>query len=374
VKSLKLAFAAILALGALHACASGQIDVGNGTGGTSPPPGGGSGGSNWPNPNSDSGFVLPDVAPSSPDLPPCSVEYRRDDAGNYFCCPTPLRILSLGKPAEYGADSGSGDNTNAFQNFMNGSTNGTAKMDAQKDFKKIKDLGLKGKYDLVILQALYSQKPYDPPSSLWAYGDDDAAALRDWVKNDGGAVVAMSGYFSDTAVETQPLNKLLSGSDKWTGISYNGDDTFTSCPDNLCYCTDSSIPFGGWTTNYADYPAITHDLKKVGVFHGRSISCTGSDCQIFAKDSSGNVGVAKKIGDGRVLAWGDEWVTYTSQWGLADTKWDIEHVQDCGDHTAKKSYNVAQFWYNAFRWLVPENTCFTIIVPPTADPGQQIIP
>jgi hypothetical protein len=372
VKSLKLAFAAILAFSVLHACASGAIDVDNGTGGTSPPPGGGGGGgSNWPNPNSDSGFVLPDVAPSSPDLPPCSVEYRRDDAGNYFCCPTPLRILSLGKAAEYGAGSGS-DSTDAFQAFMNGNTNGTATMKMQTQFKKIKDLGLSGNYDLVILQALYSQKPYDPPSSLWAYGDDDAAALRDWVKNDGGAVVAMSGYFSDTAVETQPLNKLLSGSDKWTGITYNGDNTFSSCLDNKCYCTDSSLSFGGWQTGYADYPALTHDLKKVGVLYGRSIACTGSDCQIFAKDTSGNLGVAKKIGKGRIFAWGDEWVTYTSQWGLTDRPTDSQ--QDCSGYTAKTSYNVAQFWYNAFRWLVPENTCFTIILPPTADPGQEIIP
>ncbi len=370
--SRKPSFIGILALGILGACATGEVDVGNGAGGA--PGGGGSGGNFLPGTLTDAGFILPDVVPPRPDLPPCPVPYQQDNAGNYICCPTPLRILSLGQPASYGAGSGGGDNTDAFQAFMNGNTNGTATMKMQTSFMKIKDLGLSGKYDLVILQALYSQKPYDPPSSLWAYGDDDAAALRDWVINDGGAVVAMSGYFSDTAVETQPLNKLLSGSDKWTGITYNGDDTFTSCPDNLCYCTDSSIPFGGWTTNYADYPAITHDLKKVGVFHGRSIACTGSDCQIFAKDTSGNVGVAKKIGKGRVLAWGDEWVTYTSQWGLADTQWDTQHQQDCGDHTAKKSYNVAQFWYNAFRWLVPENTCFTIIVPPTADPGQQIIP
>jgi hypothetical protein len=370
VKSRQLSFIGILALGIFGACASGEVDVGSGAGGA--PGGGGSGGNFLPGTLTDAGFVLPDVVAPRPDLPPCPVAYQRDDAGNYFCCPTPLRILSIGQPASYGAGSGGGDNTDAFQAFMNGSTNGTAKMDMQKTFKKIKDLDL-GKYDLLILQALYAQKPYNPSSDLWPYGDDDAAALRDWVKG-GGAVASMSGYFSDTAVETQPLNKLLGGSDSWSGITYNGDNTYSSCPDNMCYCTDSSVAFGGWQTNYADNPALTHDLKKVGVFFGRSIVCAGSDCQVFAKDSTGgNVGVAKKIGSGRLLAWSDEWVTYTSQWGLADTQWDTQH-QECSGYTAKTSYSLPQFWYNAFRWLVPDNTCFTIIVPPTADPGQQVIP
>jgi hypothetical protein len=72
-----------------------------------------------------------------------------------------------------------------------------------------------------------------------------------------------------------------------------------------------------------------------------------------------------------VYAWGDEWVTYTSQWGLTDTQWDSQ--QDCAGHTAKTSYSVPQFWYNAFRWSVPGNTCFTIIIPPTAPEEQQIV-
>ena len=369
MKSRQLCLAGILSLTALQACAGAEIGTDN-VGGS----GGGGTGGKGVSVNLDAApvFTLPDARPAAPDLPPCPTGYRQDNAGNYFCCPTPLRILSLGQPAQYGASSGSGDNTDAFQAFMNGNTNGTATMDMLKSFKHITELDL-SKYDLVILQALYNQKPYNPASDLWGYNDADAAALRDWVKNSGGAVVTMSGYFSDTAVEIQPLNQLLAGSDHWSGIAYNGDDTFVSCPDNMCYCTDSSIPFDNWQTNYADYPALTHDLKKVGVFHGRSVSCSGSDCQVFAKDpSAGIVGVAKIVGKGRLYAWGDEWVTYTSQWGLTDTQWDTQH-SECSGYTAKTAYNVPQFWYNAFRWLVPSNTCFTIIVPPTAPPGQQII-
>lgn len=373
--SQRLSYIAILVISALPACKQADVDAPgseqSGAGGSGT---GGSAGVQIGLP-SDGGINLsiPDALPPGVDLPPCPTAYRQDKDGNYICCPTPLRILSIGQPAQYGANGGSTDSTDAFQAFMNGNTNGTATMDMLKTFKHIKDLDL-SKYDLLIFQALYNQKPYNPSGDLWAYTSDDAAALRDWVKNKGGAIVTMSGYFSDTAVEIQPLNQLLTGSDQWTGVTYNGDDTFVSCPDNMCYCTDSSIGFSGWQTNYADAPALTHDLKKVGVFHGRSINCTGSDCQIFAKDpTAGNVGVAKKLGDGRLFAWGDEWVTYTSQWGLTDTQWDTQH-QECSGYTAKTSYNVPQFWYNAFRWLVPGNTCFTIIVPPTAPPDQQIIP
>jgi hypothetical protein len=234
------------------------------------------------------------------------------------------------------------------------------------------------------LQALYTD-PYNTYNGLWTYTDADTAALRDWVTNKGGAIIALSGYYSDSPVELTPLNQLLGGADKWTGISYNADDTFgqSACTDNLCYCSYGSIPFSNWQTTCAECAAITVNkdtvLGKVGVFRGRSINCTGSNCMVFAKDPTfGNVGVAKIIGNGRVFAWGDEWVTYTSQWGLnldpANLGYDdaVKFAQ-CVGHTPRTSYVVPQFWYNAFRWSVPSNTCFTIIVPPTADPGQQIV-
>jgi hypothetical protein len=147
----------------------------------------------------------------------------------------------------------------------------------------------------------------------------------------------------------------------------------------MCYCAYSSIAFNGWQTSCSECAAITknHDgslLGKVGVFHGRSINCTGSDCQVFAKDSSsGNVGVAKIVGNGRVLAWSDEWVTYTSQWGLTpDSQYDTSNSAQCNGYTPYTSYTVPQFWYNVFRWSA-QTTCFTIELPPTDNPGQKII-
>lgn len=366
VKSRHLWFVAVLALAVVQSCASAEVGGGvesQGSGGAS---GGGGGGGGILGSLPDAlTLTVPDVIPPQPDLPPCPTAYKQDDAGNYFCCPTPLRILSIGQTAKYGANSGSTDNTDAFQAFMNGNTNGTATMKLSTSFSHMADLGLDN-YDVLVLQAL--EDNVYASNTVWSYSAADASALQAWVQK-GGAVISMSGYGGNSN-EVQPLNQLLAP----FGIAYNTDDIFTTCPDNFCYCTDSSIPFSGWQTNYADAPAITHDLKKVGVFHGRSITCTGSDCQIFAKDSSaGNVGIAKKVGSGRIFAWADEWVTYTSQWGLTDTQWDSSSHQECSGHTAKTSYNVPQFWYNAFRWAVPGNSCFTIIIPPSAPPGQQIV-
>ena len=161
----------------------------------------------------------------------------------------------------------------------------------------------------------------------------------------------------------------------FTEISFGTSNTFTTCPDNLCTCADGSIAFNNWLTAYADNPTITHDLKKVGIYYGRPVSCTGTDCQVFATDPSkggGNVGVAKVVGSGRIFAWGDEWVTYTSQWGLTPTQWDnATTYPQCVGRTAESIYSVPQFWNNAFKWVAPAATCFTITQPTT--PGQQIV-
>ena len=366
----------VLVVLALQACAGAKIEGGGGGfqggGGGAGGQGGGAGGEGGVvTINLDATVSSPDLRKA--DLYPDTTGCRQDDAGNFLCCPTPLSILSLGQPAKYGAGSGSTDNTTAFQDFMNGNTNGTAKMQMITSFTHITDLDL-SKYDVIILQSLMNDV-YN--STTWSYSSADVAALQAWVTNKGGAIIAMSGYSGQTT-EVNPLNQLLAP----FGISYGTDDTFVEndCPNppSLCYCAYGSIPFESWTS---DVPEITNNVRKVGVFRGRSIKCTGSGCQVVAKNTvdtaaqSNIVGAAKVVGNGRVFAWGDEWVTYTSQWGLTpDPQYDdaVKFAQ-CVGYTPMTSYNVPQFWYNVFRWSVPGNTCFTIIIPPSADPGQQIV-
>ncbi len=286
--------------------------------------------------------------------------YRCDDAGNCSC----LAILSLGQPGQTGSASGNNGDTNAFQTYMNTNTNAT--MTILRTFTPLTD-SLLSQYDVVILQALQDQTG---TAQAWTYGASDVAALEKWVRG-GGAILAMSGYGLNAA-EITPVNQLLS----FSGISFGTANTFSRCPNTLCSCTDNSIPFGNWLSNYADNPAITHDLKEIGVYYGRPVNCSGSGCQVFATDPStggGNVGVAQVVDKGRILAWGDEWITYTSQWGLTATQWDnATTYPQCASHTAQSSYSVPQFWNNVFKWVAPAVTCFTITQPST--PGQQIIP
>jgi hypothetical protein len=281
-----------------------------------------------------------------------------DDAGNCSSC---LAILSLGQPGQTGSATGDSGDTNAFQTFMNTNTN--ARMTMLKTFTSLTD-ALLNQYNVVILQALEDKIN---SAQTWMYQASDISALEKWV-NAGGAIIAMSGY-GGNSVEVNPLNQLLS----FSGITYGTANTFTTCPDNLCECTDGSIPFNNWLTTYADNPMITHDLKKVGIFYGRPVNCTGSDCQVFADDPTyGNVGVAQVVGQGRIFAWGDEWVTYTSQWGLTPTQWDnAATYPQCVGRTAQSIYSVPQFWNNAFKWVAPTATCFTITQP--TEPGQQIV-
>jgi len=214
---------------------------------------------------------------------------------------------------------------------------------------------------------------------IWKFQQSDVEALKKWVTEKGGAIIAMSGY-SGLAAETDPLNQLMAP----FGITYNSDDLFSEadCPDNTCYCSYGSIPFDAWSST-ADTASITSNtdgtpLGKVGMFKGRSIKCSGDDCNVFAKHpkSAATVGVGKLIGAGRVFAFADEWVTYTSQWGLApDTSPtgydDFAKNPQCEGHTPNSSYAVGQFWYNVFKWTVPSAACFIIEQP--EDPGQGII-
>jgi hypothetical protein len=335
---------------------------GNNGGGIS---GGGSTGSSGFFVDTDASAAPPDTRKA--DLMPDVEPFGYDDAGTPIC----LAILSLGQPAHYGNQSGGGDSTDAFQNYMNtytqnANTGTTSMMTMIKKFTPLTD-DLLSHYNVLVLQALEDSEY----TGLWTFTQSDTDALKRWVTDKGGAVVAMTGYGGNTT-EVNPLNQLLS----FSGISYNTDDIFNSCPDNMCYCSYNSVGFNGWLSDNSDAKQLTHDLKKVGVFHGRSINCTGSECQVFAKDSSGNkVGVAKVIGKGHVVAWADEWVTYTSQWGLVDGQYDnATTYAQCVPYTPKNSYSVPQFWYDVFSWSSPDmQWCFTINVPPDADPGQTVI-
>jgi hypothetical protein len=353
--------AASLGLG----CAGAKVGTsessgGNNGGGVS---GGGSTGS--------SGFFVDTDASSAPpdtrkaDLMPDVEPFGYDDAGSPIC----LAILSYGQVGTCGGQNCPSD---AFMNFMNtyskNLNNGTTSTMTMITTRTTLTDDFLNHYNVIVLQAL-EENAY---TGLWTFTSAEVDALKRWVTEKGGALITMTGYGSNST-EVTPLNQLLG----FSGISYNTPDIYNACLDNKCYCRSDSVPFSSWSTTCTDCATLTKGLagKEVGVWWGRSINCTGSECQFFATDASGvNVGVAKVVGKGRVVAWADEWVTYTSQWGLASAPGRYDNNPECAAYLPKVAYAVPQFWYNVFSWSSPDmQWCFVINVP-DSDPGQQVIP
>jgi len=100
--------------------------------------------------------------------------FQCDDAGSCTRC-QPVRILSLGQRQRNASNSGSTDNTDAFQAFMNSNTKGTATMQMLKTFTHITDLDL-SQYDVIILQGTLHQT-HTTPMDCGRTTLADAAAL-----------------------------------------------------------------------------------------------------------------------------------------------------------------------------------------------------
>jgi hypothetical protein len=84
-----------------------------------------------------------------------------------------------------------------------------------------------------------------------------------------------------------------------------------------------------------------------------------TDGHVAAKVDGKPVLVGKLAGQGRVLAFGDEWITYTSQWtGAGNPK---ASDPSCQGNLPQDKYQMAQFWYNMIRWVQPNSACFTIV-------------
>ncbi len=262
--------------------------------------------------------------------------------------PTCVRIGMFGRPPSYGAMQNGADNTDALKNWLNAHVKTGTSVDTVTTDTPI-TADLLGKYDVIILQALEKQEggPY------WTFSSDELAAFETWVRA-GGGVIALTGYGAQAA-EVNPTNQLLG----FTGMSYNMDDVFGTCPDNCCYCAGSSIPVHGW---HADHP-IAANVTAVGAFHGRSIDAGGAD--LVASEGTTVYGATKALDAGRVFLFFDEWVTYSSQWTEATGTGGFTPDASCTDpnntcygRTPTDGYQVPQFWYNALKWASGNAACF----------------
>jgi hypothetical protein len=155
------------------------------------------------------------------------------------------------------------------------------------------------------------------------YSTEEAEALHDWVEA-GGGLMTLTGYAGPT--EVQNVNALLAT----MGLSYQSDPVLRGT-------FAGSIP----VTEWIEHP-VTDGVEQIGVDNGHAVAGSGTTLAV-----EGGVDVLKalEVGDGKVLVWGDEWITFDSEW------------------RARTDYQVERFWLNAFKWLTPEREC-QVEIPP----------
>ncbi len=95
------------------------------------------------------------------------------------------------------------------------------------------------------------------------------------------------------------------------------------------------------------YPHPTSaNITAVGVDNGYESQSAQNLGTVVAAQSGYKVGRALESGSGKVFQWGDEWITYDSEW------------------TQHPDYQVQLFWINIIKWLTPSNIC-QVAIPPT---------
>ncbi|WP_437677729.1 hypothetical protein [Sorangium sp. So ce131] len=303
----------------------------------------------------------PWLGPGPDEPPPADAGHQTtcDDEGNCTC----INIASIGHEGVWGPCSS--DSTTALQNWLN--TQSTAQVDNYNTEKPTLTPEFLAKYDVILLQWMVTKGAQYDDGAPWQFTADEVNALKEWVNN-GGGLIALSGYQCNgqgcTIHDVTATNQLLS----FTDIQFNTDGALDpaqeGCPN--CNCWGGPLPLGGplpgsvGTWNQ-DTP-IGRELQSVGAYIARSIKSTTAtvDCT----DGTNNFAVHEEFGKGHVVAYGDEWVTYSGQWlGTAECLNEQMYTDPnsaCYERSAAQVFQISQFWYNVVKYAASSVECFTI--------------
>jgi hypothetical protein len=214
-----------------------------------------------------------------------------------------LKIATLGLPGQWGQ----GDVFAAW-------------LDSRSDF------GAAALNDQVLTTALLDQYEViigqDLSKMGRSYAADEVAALGGWVQA-GGGFLTLIGYADPDEIAN--ANLLLAP----FGLSYG--------PQQILQQSGTTYPVTGWVAH-----PVTQGVSVVGVDNGYPVQGSGT---VLASEGGFDVLRAATAGTGHVLVWGDEWITYNSEW------------------TGHPEYQVELFWLNMIKWLTPANQC-QVPIPP----------
>ncbi|MCB9737251.1 MAG: hypothetical protein H6745_32115 [Deltaproteobacteria bacterium] len=171
-------------------------------------------------------------------------------------------------------------------------------------------------YDIIILDRIQR-----------AFSADEATALGEFVKTHGGGLIALIGYNydnGDPAPERDRANSALGA----LSLAYTGGYLQTSF--GVTPTFDQSFPVS----------AGIHDVNYAGGIAPTAAAGAPGTATVFATVQQGDAGLAYEApgeSGGRVVLWGDEWITFDSDWqGFAD---------------------VQKFWSHLITWVGPSAIC-----------------
>ncbi len=220
-----------------------------------------------------------------------------------------LKIATLGYRGQWGT----GD---VFHNWLDGkSLSGAADLSNQT----LTDALLAPFQVIVVQDVRTSTMPGVGKGLGRAYSASELQAIRNWVSN-GGGLMTLIGYGDSSEVTN--VNAVLQ-------------------PFGMSYGTTQILPKTGGSTvavsHWEVHPLATM-VMKIGVDNGYEVS---GGTLVASEPMVGqySVGRATAFNSGRVFVWGDEWLTYDSEW------------------TQHTDYQLARFWLNSIKWLTPPNRC-----------------
>ncbi len=242
--------------------------------------------------------------------PPTSTPTPSADGGS---AAKVCQIATLGYRGEWG-------NGNVFADWLKGeSTQGTTPLEDQ-----VLTADLLSAYQIIVVEDVRpgQQGQHGIGQGIGrSYSADEVEALRQWVAQ-GGGLMTLTGYATDSS-EIAIVNALLAS----FGMSYG---------------TTAILGTGGGTTpvtHWADHP-LAQGITRIGVNNGYPVQGDGATLIAWEPNPGQyDVGRAVEYQSGHVLAWGDEWITYDSEWN--------QHPD----------YQVSQFWVNILNWLSPTSQC-----------------
>jgi hypothetical protein len=305
--------------------------------------GGGSGGAILTVPASTSSSTPTNASPRDAAMVACT------DGGDCVC--PSLSVAVVGKPGVWGDSSDT-----AFQNWLNSSSAGTAKVDNYLE-KPAFTPDFLTQYKVIVLASLGDHSANGP---WWTFSASETTAFQGWIEN-GGGVISLSGYSSDSN-EINAKNALLA----FSGIAYQQQNISPACiiedaqHNKLCYRCGNPYQIAEWNRSDPVVANLGRGVTMIGLDGGHPIDAP-ADAHVAATTTNGsdinNWLVGKVVGKGRALVFADEWIAYTDQWAGQSTQND----PSCQGYLPQDLYQTAQFWFNMIRWTQPSANCFTIV-------------